>query len=89
MSGTREPVTNSADTAGRDEPVLLPCHVDVARDRDGRYRVWVYFAGRAFAVDESTADIRFAQDKAFSFRHALAQAGANVSGLVGMPEARL
>lgn len=88
MSGTREPVTNAADTFGKEEPVLLPCHVDVVRDRDGRYRVWAYFAGRAFAVDESTADLRLAQDKAFSFRHALAQAGANVSGLVSMPEVR-
>lgn len=88
MSGEREPVTNAADTFGQDEPVLLSCHVDVCREREGLFRVWVYFSGRAFAVAEPTADLAYAQDKAFAFRHALAQSGANVSGLVSMPEKR-
>ncbi len=86
MGGTKRPVTNIGDTFGRDEPTDLPCHVAVNRERDRRYRVWVYFAGAAFAVWEPTADYALAFSKAAAFRDGLANCGANVSGLISTPE---
>lgn len=86
MSGTREPATNACDTFGRDEPTNLPCHVAVERERDGRFRVWVYFAGKGFAACDPTTIGGLALEKAYALRDCLAGSGANVSALVATPE---
>lgn len=84
---TREGLSpSSADTYGTAAPSNLPCHVNVEKEREGRFRIWVYFAGRAFAVADPSADGAMTLDKAERFRDSLAESGANVSGLIAIPD---
>lgn len=76
-------ITNTYGTAA---PSNLPCRVNVEKEREGRFRAWVYFAGRAFAVADPSVDGALILDKAERFRDSLAKSGANVSGLIAIPD---